>query len=308
MGYQSLYTPTDPRSAALGGLAISLADGDISQSFRNPAILDSVNAGDTFFHINPFFADATFYSAGYSFDINGMKSFSVGLQYLNFGSFDLTDETGQELGTFTASDYVLFLSKAHQLGPFTLGASIKYLNSTIDSYSSSALALDIGGTFRVNPQWSVALTVENMGVQLSDYTTFSSNSLPFDVRLGTSFKPLYMPFRFTLTSSNLTDENFITSETDNGRSNDAINKVLRRINFGAELLLSQNFQLLAGYNHKRKQELRLEEVGGGAGFSYGVMVRVKRFQFRFSRATYHAAGGTSFISLQTNLKDFKRIL
>ena len=311
-GHQSLHISSNPRSAALGGAAtISLSDGDISQFFMNPATLDSVRAGDIFFHLNPYFADAFVYSIGYAFHVKGLDNFAVGLQYLNFGSFDLTDATGRELGSFNAADYGLFISKAHQVGPITLGATLKFFHSMIDIYSSHLLAVDLGGVFRLNPNWTFAMVFENMGVTLTDYSNNSDSSLPFDVKLGTSFKPKYMPVRFTITSNNLVGTNLMRPVEEDGRSNETINtinKALKRINFGIELLLSKNFHFLAGYNHKRRQELTLDEAGGGAGLSYGIMLKIKRFQMRFSRAAYHAAGGTSFISIQTNVKDFKKIL
>ena len=308
VGYQSLSVANNPRSAALGGNSVSLSDGDVSQFFGNPATLDSVNSGSAFFQFNPYFTDANFYSVAYAFDVKDLRGFAIGLHYLDFGSFELTDDTGQELGSFSASDYVAFISKSHQVGPFTLGASFKYLNSTIDAYSSSAVAVDLGGVFYISKQWSVAMVFENMGFQLSRFSDFSNPDLPFDVRIGTTFKPKYMPLRFTVTSNSLTNDSFVALASEEGRSNATIDKVLRTVNFGAELLLNKNVQLLAGYNHKRKQELRLDELGGGAGFSYGMMLKISRFQFRFSRATYHAAGGTSFLSLQTNINDFKKIL
>lgn len=306
--YQSLNLATNPRAAGLAGSTISLADGDVSQFFENPALLDSVNEGDTFFHFNPYFADANVFSMAYSFSVKGVDGFAAGLNYVNFGSFEMRDDSGESLGSFSANDYVVSIGKAHAVGPFTLGVNLKFANSTIDSYSSSALLADVGGKFQINKNWTFAMVFENLGVKLSDYTELSSPSIPFDVKIGTSFKPEYMPLRFTLTSSNLVDENNVIEEETTGRSNNGVDKVIQRINIGAELLLSENFQLLFGYNHKRKQELRLDELGGGAGFSYGLMVRVKRIQLRFSRATYHAAGGSSFISLQTNLREFKSIL
>ena len=308
LSYQSLNLTTNPRSAALAGSTVSLSDGDVSQFFENPAVLDSVGSGNVFAHINPYFADASVYSLAYVFDVKNIKSIAVGLNYIDLGSFEMTDDTGEVLGTFSAHDYVFSVGKAHRLGPFTLGMNMKFVNSSIDTYSSSALSFDIGGLFHVNKNWTFGMVFENMGFELSGDDEINSANLPFDVILGTSFKPEYMPLRFTLTTSNLVNENLSLDEETSGRSTGAIDDVLKRINFGAELLLSEHFQLLFGYNHKRKQDLRLETSGGGAGFSYGLMLKIKKIQVRFSRATYHAAGGSSFISLQTNLKDFKKIL
>ncbi|MEM0939458.1 MAG: type IX secretion system protein PorQ [Bacteroidota bacterium] len=308
LGYQSLNLTTNSRSAALSGSSISLADGDISQFFENPAVLDSVASRGIFFHINPYFSDVLIYSMAYSFDIKDINDFALGLNYVDYGSFERTDETGMILGTFSASDYVLYLGKAHQLGPFTLGASLKFINSKVDTYSSSALAFDLAGIFRINKNWTLGTVFENIGGQLTNNSEINSTSLPFDVKIGTSFKPEYMPIRFTFTSINLIDQNLSLNETTSVKSTSAFDKMLKRIHLGAEVLLSKHFQLLFGYNHKRKQELKLETRSEGAGFSYGLMVKVKRIQFRFSRATYHAAGGSSFISLQSNLRDFKQIL
>jgi len=308
LNYQALNFTSNPRAAALAGSSISITDGDISQFFENPAVLDSVESGNVFFHFNPYFADASVFSLAYSFDINQLESFAFGINYLNLGSFQLTDETGELLGIFSAQDYVLMLGKAHQLGPFTLGVNMKFVNSSIDIYSTSALAADIGGLFRINKNWTVGMTFENIGFVLNENNIVDQTTLPFGVKIGTTFKPEYMPFRFTLTSNNLVEDNLSLEEASTGRSNSGIDGVLKRINFGTELLLNKNFQLLFGYNHKRKQELRLATRGGGAGFSYGLMIQIRKFRLRFSRATYHAAGGSSFISIQTNLNDFKKIL
>lgn len=306
-GYQSLNLTTNARTAALAGSTISLG-GDASQFFENPATLDSVSKGTFFFNINPYFADVIVYSGAYTFDVKKIGTLVAGLNYVNFGSFEMTDETGESLGNFQVQDYNIVIGKSHQLGPFVLGANIKLTHSSIETYGSTAILGDIGGLFRVNRNWNIGMVFKNIGIRISDYTAFSTPPIPFDVKIGTTFKPEHMPLQFTLTSTNLVDRNFSEDSESSGRQNSQVDKILKRVNIGAELLLSKNFQLLFGYSHKRKQELKLNELGGGAGLSFGLMVKVKRFELRYSRATYHAAGGTSFISIQTNLNDFKRIL
>ncbi|MEO9869365.1 type IX secretion system protein PorQ [Ekhidna sp.] len=307
-GYQSLNLTSNPRAAALGGTTISLVDGDVSQFFENPATLDSISAGNVFFHFNPYFADVFVYSGAYSFSIGNAGVFAAGIHYINYGAFDLVDETGAQLGSFRAQDYTFSIGKAHQIGVFSLGTNLKLTHSSIESYGSTAILVDIGGVFRINRNWSAAMVLKNMGFRISEYTQFSNPELPFDVKIGMSFKPEYMPLRFTLTSTNLTHENSSGSESSSGRSVSTFNQLFNRVNLGAEFLLSDNFQLLVGYNHKRKQELKLDDIGGGAGFSFGLMAKVKKVEIRFSRATFHTAGGSSFISLKTNLNDFKKIL
>jgi len=307
-GYQVLDLSTNARSAALAGSAVSLADGDISQFFENPATLDSAKNGDIFFNLNPYFTDAIVFTGAYLFNVKELGSFAVGLHYLDFGSFDRTDAAGNQLGEFSAQDYVISIGKAHKLGPITLGVNLKVLHSSIDSYGSTAIAGDIGGVFSVGSNWSVGMVFSNIGTRLTKFNDLETTSIPFDVKIGTTFKPEHMPLRFTLTTGNLVDSNIVEESSSEGRSNQQVEKILRRVNVGAELVLSKNFQLLFGYSHKRKQELKLEDIGGGAGFSYGLMLNIKKIELRYSRATFHAAGGSSFISLQTNLNNFKSIL
>lgn len=308
MAFQSLHVANNPRSAALGGTSISLADGDISQFFGNPATLDSVAAGDLFMHVNPYFSEATFFSMAYGFTIKKLENFAVGIHYLGFGDFEMTDPTGASLGSFSASDFTIYLSKSQRMGPFVLGSTFKFLNSAIESYTSTMVALDLGGIFSINPYWTLGMSFRNMGFRLTNPSELSQGPMPFEVRIGTSVKPRYMPVRFTLTSNSLLAENILSEEENAGRNNELLERLFRKVNFGAEILISDHFQLLLGYNHKRKQELRLEETAEGAGFSYGLMLNVKRFELRFSRATYHAAAGSSFISLKCNLREIRSIL
>jgi len=53
-----------------------------------------------------------------------------------------------------------------------------------------------------------------------------------------------------------------------------------------------------------RQELRLQETSGGAGFSYGLLVKIKAFEMAYSRALYHVAGGTNYITLTSDLSKF----
>ena len=80
-------------------------------------------------------------------------------------------------------------------------------------------------------------------------------------------------------------------------------EVFRRMVFGTELLISPNFQLRLGYNHLLRQELKLENAGGGAGLSFGFMFKVKRFEFAYSRALYHVAGGSNTFQLMINTSE-----
>lgn len=303
LSFQALNISTNPRTAALAGTTVSIS-GDLSQFFENPATLDSVEAKTLFLHVNPYFAETQHLGLAYLTKVSN-QPVAFGINYLGFGDFASYDATGVEIGTYTANDYVISAGTYDKIGLMTIGATIKLASTSIEAYQNTALAFDIGGIFQLSRNWSAGMVFENMGFGLN---ANNEEVLPFDVKLGTTFKPEYMPFRFTITTNNLTDQNFEATQQTDTRSNEGINQVLKRVNIGAELLLGPGFQLLFGYNHKRAQELKLETLGGGAGFSYGVMIKVKKLYLRYTRATYHAAGGSSFISLQTTFNKKNKIL
>lgn len=301
-GFQALNLVNNARTAALGGYNVSLADGDLALFFQNPALLDSVRAGDLVAMYNPFFVDINAFTAQYTAKIPALGTMGMGITYLDYGTFDQTDATGAESGTFQARDFLVVLGKAHQVGPFTLGANVKYIHSGISGFSSSALLLDLGGIYKVpSTGLSAGMAISNVGVIRADVPA----DLPLQVTTGLTFQPEGMPVRFTLTAHNFTDGEDKFFDAD--KNPNVADVVFKRVSVGGEILFSPNVHFLLGYDHNRKRELRLRETGGGSGFSYGVMIRINRYTFRFSRTTYHAAGGTSFISVQTNVKEFRKL-
>lgn len=311
-GFQSLNIPFGARNAALGGRAVSLADGDLMQFVHNPATLDSVASGAAAINFNPYFADIYAFSCGYQADLNKLGNWAFGLTYIDYGTFTQTADNGDELGTFHAADYVMAVGKSHRVGSFSLGANMKYAFNGIAGYGASLLLADMGGIYR-SPvaDFTVGLVFRNFGFVLQDFTGTASGNVPFDVAIGTSVKPEHMPFRFTISAFNLMEnELYFEEEADVSTSKPVriADKMFRRINLGTELIIHRNVQILLGYSHLRRQELKLTQSAHGAGFSYGLMIGIKQFSFRYAHATYHAAGGTDFFTIETNINSFKKIL
>jgi len=150
--------------------------------------------------------------------------------------------------------------------------------------------------------------VRNLGFLTKDYLDDRNSKLPLDVQLGLTYKPEFMPFRFSLTARNLNRSDVVYYDAANntllgGDDEPGFSQALfQRLVFGSELLLSQNFQVRLGYNHQIRQDLKNQNgVNGGAGFSFGFMFRTKRFEFAFSRALYHAAGGSNTFQVNIDL-------
>jgi hypothetical protein len=309
-----LNIPTNPVISGLGGINISKTDKDPNGFLQNPALLDSSENNLLAINYLPYFSGVKYSSIAY---VKSIKKNTFGLagQYLSYGDFQLTDPAGNILGKFSVNDVALTLSYARRQGNITFGGNLKFVNSIIESYTASAILMDFGGIFKHPKQdLSYAIAVKNIGVQLKNFTPFDSPDLPLDVLMGVTFKPQYMPVRFSITAHHLykydisyLDKNVIKKDLSGNIIENKINvvdNVARHFVIGAELLLSKNFNILAGYNHLRNKELSQQNIGGFSGFSVGFLLKTEFLNFSYSYAGYNTAGNLNSFGLVCNLGKF----
>ncbi|UII29032.1 type IX secretion system protein PorQ [Fulvivirga maritima] len=305
--FEFMNVPSSARAAGLGGVNVSLYNEDINLLYNNPAAVGDSLGGYVSFNYLSYFADVNAVSFVYKHDFDKWGSWYIGTHHLGYGDIDSYDDTGAALGDFSAGETVFYIGKSHQIGSFTMGATLKYINSSIDAYSANALAMDLGGVFK-HPTLNLTagLVFKNIGVVFSDYTETADSRLPFDLQAGVSFKPEHMPFRFSFTGYNLARENDIYYGGADEDAPGTFDKVFRHVVVGAELLISKNLNFRFGYNHLIREELKLEDGAHGAGFSYGLMFRIKAFEFAYSRGGYHAAGASNSFTITANTNLFLR--
>lgn len=304
--------PFGARNAALGGRVVSLADGDLMQFAHNPAVLDSVEIADVAVNFSPLFSGIYSFSGAFAANVGGLGKMAFGLTYLDYGDFTETLANGDEIGDFTVNDLVIMAGKSHRIASFTIGANVKYATNAIAGFGSSLFLADFGGIYRApNADFTAGLVFKNFGFVLSDYAEAGTNEVPFDVQISTSIKPQYMPFRFSLSAFNLAENDLYfqpEGAISRSRTVEVADKIFRRINIGTEFILHESIQLLFGYSHLMRQELKIGQEAYGAGLSYGLAIGIRQFKLRYTHATYHAAGGTDFFTIQTNINSFKKIL
>jgi len=318
--YSFLGLTNAARVAALGGEVVSLLDDDINMVFHNPGLLTSGMHNMLNLNYVNYFAGVNYGYTSYGYSVEGIGNFAVGIHYVNYGSFDRTDELGQSQGTFRASEYALNLVYSRQFldSSLTAGANLKPIFSSFEQYNSMGLALDLGVSYHFKTSLTtLGLVVKNMGTQLSTYTGVREK-LPFEIQLGVTQRLAHAPFRFNVTFQNLErwdltytvqgEEETITlgNESEKGGFDLFGDKLMRHMVFGVELLVGKNFHVDLGYNYKRRQEMKVNVHPGMVGFSMGFGFRISKFHFAFGRASYHLAGGTSHFSLTTNLSEFYR--
>ncbi|MDO1446061.1 type IX secretion system protein PorQ [Rhodocytophaga aerolata] len=311
-GFAFLRLPTNAPQAALGGSNLSLINSNVNLFTANPALLNTAMHKHASFNFVPYYTGVNYSTLTYAHKFNKAGRWGVALQYLDYGSFEETDATGAVVGSFQANDFVVTTAHARSIGPYTVGMNVKLAGSTIAEYNAYGLLLDMGGVFK-HPEHdlTIGLLIKNAGFAFKSYTPGNNLGMPFDVQVGTSFKPEFMPLRFSFTAHHLhtfdiayDDPAYNTIIDQNG--NQVIEKIsftdklFRHFVFGTEILLSKAFQLQAGYNHLVRQEMKLENRMAGAGLSFGASLQIKAFQMAYSRAYHHAAGGVSYLTLISN--------
>ncbi len=305
--FSFLNLPINAFTNGLGGAGIS-ATGDVSQAWSSPALLDSTHRNQAAFTVAPYLAGAKMVTASYG--LPTAQRWALGMQYLHYGTMPLIDNVGNETGTFSAADYALLLAHARTEGNITMGATAKLVGSGIESYQSWAAVVDLAGFFK-HPKRDLTfgLAVKNAGVFLKRYSLTDDSELPFDVQIGATFKPRFMPLRFSVTLHRLHQWNLVFNDPSinftfdsNGnrmvKKVSGVEKLARHVIIGTEVLLHKNFRLLLGYNHLRRQEMRLTKAAGAAGFSFGLLAQTSRFGFSYAYAIQHIAGGLHAISFR----------
>jgi hypothetical protein len=299
--FEFLNMPGHARLGGLGGVNTSLADRDVNFFFSNPALNSDSLVGTASASYQFYVAGIGQASAAYSHRFKKWGTMTFGLQHLSYGTIKGYDATGQPTQDFKSGETVLAVSKSHQVSHFRIGVNLKMAFSNIAGYRASALMLDLGGLF-VHPTQDlrVGLVVKNLGAVLSQYTETSRAKLPFDVQLGVTFKPEHMPLRFSVTGYNLARTNVGYAAPPDPEPG-AFDKVMRRLTFGAEVLLHRNVNVLVGYNYLVHQELKLANAGGGAGITFGFSARIKSFEFVFSRGGYGVGNAGYTFTLSKNI-------
>lgn len=312
--YQFAGVQTSARAAAMGGTPVAIAEPDLGLASTNPAFLsllkDSKIAAD---YVN-YVSDISIGHVSYCFtDKKIPGTLAVGLQYLNGGENTRYDKDGNEAGDFSSNEFAINLSYARQFdSAFSIGATVKPVLSYIGGYSSIGLLADISANYVANDnRTALSLLVRNAGSQLTAYYD-EYGRVPFDIQMAISHQLEHAPFRISFVlqslqkfklepSKNNSAEQGSEVKHDKNTAPSFINNTLRHCVFGVELFPGKAFNIRAGYNFKRRQELKLDNAGGLSGISLGFGLKLKRFSVEYAMAKYTLSGTSNHFSLMINL-------
>ncbi len=319
--YDFLNLTNSSRSAALGTNFLAIKDNDIALAAANPSIITPQMHNNLALSFVDYYDDINYGFVTYGRDMGKLGSYAGTIEFINYGTFDRADETGRKLGKFSANELALNIGWGRPLDSnFAIGANFKAIYSSLESYNSFGLAVDVAGSYH-NPEadFTASLIFKNIGYQIISYYGGNHEPLPFEIQLGMSKRLEHLPFRYSIIFTHLekwdltysdprlennNNDNFNENSDEKNGVGDFADKFMRHIVLGGEMYIGKNFILRLGYNYQRRQEMKVESKLSTVGFSWGFGLRISKFHFSYSRSAYHLVGSPNFITITTNLSDF----
>jgi hypothetical protein len=284
--YSFLRLPVSAHVAALGGDNISINDDDPTLIFHNPALIAGVTDKSLNLNYMTYMEGCKTASASFVRAWKERATWGVSAQYMDYGKMKQTTAENIEQGDFSAKDIALAATFTYLLGNnFSGGITARYISSTIGSYSSAAVAIDLGANY-LNEEtgWSLSAVAKNLGGQIKAYDD-DFERIPLDLQVGVTKRLIGSPLRLSATLSRLNnwDQGFI-----------------KHLAIGGDLMLSTQFYVSAGYNFRRSSEMKIKDSEGesshGAGLSLGGGIQLQRFKLNVGYAKYHVSASSLLIN------------
>lgn len=319
--YKFLNMPSSARIAAMGGNFLAINDDDITLTLTNPSLISEDMHNKMGLSFIDYFTDINYGFAQYARTFDKAGSFVGTLQYINYGEFQEADEAGVLYGTFSAGEYALNIGWGRKLTPrWAIGSNLKFIYSHLESYNSFGMAVDLAGSyFSKDELFTSSLIFRNIGYQIVAYRSGDHEPLPFEIQAGLSKRFEHIPFRVSVLLTNLQKWNLryenpvnpsggidpITGEANeiNGIDEFADN-LMRHVVVGGEVIIAKVLSLQGSYNYQRRQEMKIPQKLSTVGFSWGIGLRLRQFQFNYARSAYHLVGSPNYITVAVDLGGF----
>lgn len=298
--FNTLRLPASSHAAALGGQNVTLIEDEPTAGWYNPALNANVSDLSAGLDFMTYAAGSTWMGAHFVKAFGERHTMAVGVQYMNYGKMDETDEAGNTLGQFSAKDIVIGAGYSYLLSDrWTGGANLKMMVSNLADYTALAAAIDVGVNYYDDENdLSVSASLQNIGTQLKAYHDGQRTHLPFTLALGFSKGMAHLPVRFHVTMTDVTrwkSSYYVLPENKDKDKSDKVGfgkKALNHFVLGLDILPTDYLYLSVGYNFRRAYELKASGSSHLAGLSAGAGVNVKHFKFGVSYAKYHQASNS----------------
>lgn len=289
--YNFLRLPVSAHIAALGGDNSTIIEDDATLIFHNPALINNVTDRTMNLNLMTYMEGSTSASASFIRAAGERGSWGVTGQYMGYGTMKETTVNGQQTGEFSAKDIAVGGTVAYALNEkFSGGITARFVASYIGSYNSLGAAVDLGLNYYDDKnELSISAVAKNLGGQLSAYED-DFERMPLDLQLGITKRLIGSPLRLSASIIRLNDWEY---------------SIGKHLVIGADLILSPQFYIAAGYNALRASEMKISEDDGasahGAGLSIGGGLMLERLKINIAYAKYHVSSSSLLFNLAYNL-------
>ena len=289
--YNFMRLPVSAHAAALGGSGITLIEDDATLIFHNPSLINNISDRTLNLNFMTYMEGTTTASASFIRAAGERGTWGITGQFMSYGTMKETNASGQQTGEFSAKDIALGGSFAYSLSEkFTGGITAKFIASYIGQYNSLGACVDLGiNYYNSQGELSVSAVARNLGGQLSAYED-DFERMPLDLQLGVTKRLLGSPLRLSASLVRLNDWEYGLG---------------KHIVIGADLILSPQFYIAAGYNAMRASEMKIAEDDGssahGAGLSIGAGLQLERLKLHVAYAKYHVSTASLLVNLAYSL-------
>lgn len=311
--YSFLEVPSSSHAFALGGTNITVIDDDINLMEQNPALLGSEIDMQVGFNYMHYLGASNFAGVRYGMAAGDRGAWSIGIQYLGYGTMSQTEADGSVVGTFSPQDVVFSGMYAHDFTDRLRGGiNVKMIYSSYEQYTAFAMATDLGlNYYDPDHDMSLSLVLKNLGGQIKRFDN-DYDRLPFDIQLGWMQRLGSSSFQLSITAWHLNKWNLPYYDMEDNGSEIRVLKqsfmsnLFRHLVFGLQYAPSDKFYIALGYNYKTRTDMSTYNRNILSGFSIGAGLKVKSFALGVAYAQPHKSGSSIMLNLSTNLNELLR--
>jgi hypothetical protein len=283
--FSFLRNEVGARAAGLNGSFTSMTN-DPNLIFYNPGALTTLSQSRGSVGFLKHLLDVNGGYISYARSVSGVGTVGAGILYMDYGSFNETDESMNTLGTFGARDLAFVVGIGRSLDEVTsIGINLKLIYSSIGEFKATGIAVDAGLLYQIPSQnITIGASVLTLGSQMQTYNGVKE-SLPLDVKIGITKRPEHLPVLLNFNFHHLTD------------SHEKALDHLSSFSFGAEFLMSESVRLRIGYNNQQRKDLKLGTSPGLAGMSLGGGILIGEYVIDYAFNSYGKIGGLHRVSV-----------
>lgn len=304
---------THARTLGLGFDYLALYDVDGSHALGNPSLLRRDMGYSASVSIATLFEGGSMGALSYVHEFKRIGPLVVGFRWNNYGRFEAYDDEDMPQGDFSAADYALTVGWGMWIDSnFSIGASMSPILSQYEQYKAWTLVFDLAGSYvSDNRRFMATLMGRNIGAQMQTFDG-TVETVPFELSAELSYKLAKAPFRFFFAATELqrwdlryedprypsaTVDPFTGEVNREGWLAGTFDNLMRHTQVGVELNIGKTFFARVGYSYRRGREMRGVDAFNLSGFSFGIGIHTRRFDFSYARRNYHLSQAPNFFTL-----------